>query len=40
MIRLNYDKIYLYAKNLDHEKYQNLIKEMNEASNEEELGIM
>ena len=30
-----YDKIYLYAKNLEQEKYQNLIKEMNEASNEE-----
>ena len=32
---LYYDKIYLYAKNLEQEKYQNLIKEMNEASNEE-----
>ena len=32
---LYYDKIYLYAKYLDQEKYQNLIKEMNEASNEE-----
>ena len=30
-----YDKIYLYAKNLEQEKYQNLMKEMNEASNEE-----
>ena len=30
-----YDKIYLYAKNLKQEKYQNLMKEMNEASNEE-----
>ena len=32
---LYYDKIYLYAKNLEQEKYQNLINEMNEASNEE-----
>ena len=31
---LHYDKIYLYAKNLEQEKYQNLIKEMNEASQE------
>ena len=30
-----YDKIYLYAKNPEQEKYQNLMKEMNEASNEE-----
>ena len=30
-----YDKIYLCAKNLEQEKYQNLMKEMNEASNEE-----
>ncbi|MCV6599745.1 MAG: hypothetical protein OIF36_04645, partial [Alphaproteobacteria bacterium] len=30
-----YDKIYLFAKNLEQEKYQNLMKEMNEASNEE-----
>ena len=30
-----YDKSYLYAKNLEQEKYQNLMKEMNEASNEE-----
>ena len=30
-----YDKIYLYAKNLEQEKYQILIKEMKEASNEE-----
>ena len=30
---LYYDKIYLYAKNLEQEKYQNLMKEMNEASN-------
>ena len=33
-----YDKIYLYAKNLEQEKYQNLMKEMNEASNEEQAG--
>ena len=32
---LYYDKIYLYAKNLEQEKYQTLMKEMNEASNEE-----
>ena len=32
---LYYDKIYLYAKNLEQEKYQNLMKEMNEASNKE-----
>ena len=32
---LYYDEIYLYAKNLEQEKYQNLMKEMNEASNEE-----
>ena len=30
-----YDKIYLYAKNLEQEKYQNLFNEMNEASSEE-----
>ena len=32
---LYYDKIYLYAKHLDQEKYQNLMKEMNKASSEE-----
>ena len=32
---LYYDKIYLYAKNLEQEKYQNLMKEMNEVSSEE-----
>ena len=31
---LYYDKIFLYAKNLDREKYQNLMKEMNEVSKE------
>ena len=32
---LYYDKIYLYAKNLEQDKYPNLMKEMNEASREE-----
>ena len=32
---LCYDKIYLYAKNLEQEKYQNLINVMNETSSEE-----
>ena len=32
---LYYDKIFLYAKNLEQEKYQNLMKKMNEASSEE-----
>ena len=32
---LYYDKIFLYAKNLEQDKYQNLMKEMNEASSEE-----
>ena len=32
---LYYDKIYLYAKNLEQEKYQNLINKMNEAGSEE-----
>ena len=31
---LYYDKIFLYAKNLEQEKYQNLMNLMNEASNE------
>ena len=34
------DKIYLYAKNLEQEKYQNLMKEMNEASEEAEYNVM
>ena len=34
------DKIYLYAKNLEQEKYQNLMKEMNEASEEVGYNIM
>ena len=33
---LYYDKIYLYAKNLE-QKYQNLINEMNEIS--EDMGL-
>ena len=32
---LYYDKIYLYAKNLEQEEYQNLMKDMSEASHEE-----
>ena len=35
-----YDKIYLYAKNLEQEKYQNLMKEMEEISNEAGYKIM
>ena len=34
------DKIYLYAKNLEQEKYQNLMKEMNEASEEAGCNVM
>ena len=34
------DKIYLYAKNLEQEKYQNLMKEMNEASEEAGYNVM
>ena len=34
------DKIYLYAKNLELEKYQNLMKEMNEASEETGYNVM
>ena len=34
------DKIYLYAKNLEQEKYQNLMKEMNEASEETGYNLM
>ena len=33
-------KIYLYAKNLEQEKYQNLMKEMNEASEEAGYNVM
>ena len=34
------DKIYLYAKNLEQEKYQNLMKEMNEVSEEKGYNVM
>ena len=34
------DKIYLYAKNLEQEKYQNLMKEMNEGSEEAGYNVM
>ena len=34
------DKIYLYAKNLEQEKYQNLMKEMKEASEETGYNVM
>ena len=34
------DKIYLYAKNLEQEKYQNLMQEMNEASVETGYNVM
>ena len=34
------DKIYVYAKNLEQEKYQNLMKEMNEASEEAGYNVM
>ena len=34
------DKIYLYAKNLEQEKYQNLMKEINEASEEAGYNVM
>ena len=34
------DKIYLYAKNLEQEKYQNLMKEMNEANEEAGYNVM
>ena len=34
------DKIYLYAKNLEQEKYQNLMKEMNGASEETGYNLM
>ena len=37
---LYYDKIYIYAKNLEQEKYQNLMKEMNEASEEAGYNVM
>ena len=34
------DKIHLYAKNLEQEKYQNLMKEMNEANEETGYNVM
>ena len=34
------DKIYLYAKNLEQEKYQNLMKEMNGASQEAGYNVL
>ena len=34
------EKIYLYAKNLEQEKYQHLMKEMNEASEEARYNVM
>ena len=37
---LYFDKFYLYAKNLEQEKYQNLMKEMNEASQEAGYNVM
>ena len=37
---LYYDKIYLYAKNLEQEKYQNLMNKMNEISRETGYDIM
>ena len=37
---LHYDKIYLYAKNLEQENYQNLMKEMDEASQEAGYNVM
>ena len=37
---LYYDKIYLYAKNLEQEKYQNLIDKMNEISEDAGYDVM
>ena len=37
---LYYDEIYLYAKNLEQEKYQNLINKMNEISKEGGYDVM
>ena len=37
---LHYDEIYLYAKNLEQEKYQNLINKMNELSRGLDYDIM
>ena len=35
-----YDEIYLYAKNLEQDKYQNLIKKMNEISTQTGYDVM
>ena len=35
---LHYDEIYLYAKNLDQEKYQKLMNKMNEMSRNVNVG--
>ena len=37
---LYYDEIHLYAKNLEQEKYQNLMNKMNEISGESGYDIM
>ena len=37
---LHYDEIHLYAKNLEQEKYQNLMNKMNEISKEVDYDIM
>ena len=37
---LHYDEIHLYAKNLEQEKYQNLMKKMNEINKEVDYDIM
>ena len=37
---LHYDEIHLYAKNLEQEKYQNLMNKMNEISVEVDYDIM
>ena len=37
---LYYDEIYLYAKNLEQEKYQNLMNKMNEISKEAGYDVM
>ena len=36
---LHYDEIHLYAKNLEQEKYQNLMNKMNEISREVDYDI-
>ena len=37
---LYYDEIHLYAKNLEQEKYQNLINKMNEISGQTGYDVM